>query len=156
MDDILHSLHVCVEILKGNVSLTQTRVHESVPNAPGASDQPPPLGAGREAERGAQDADQQVASRDAHQEQVHGRAQSPVPAEQREHEEVAEERGGADEAKAHRHHQVPRRAQGRRRERTGQLLVRVRGRRGSDSSYGTVRTAQAHVGHDHTGQSRQV
>lgn len=71
--------------------LTQTCVDEAVPNASGASDQPPALGAGREAERGPQNADQQVAHRDAHQQQVHGRAQSSVPAEQRQHQEVTEE-----------------------------------------------------------------
>lgn len=134
--------------------LTQTCVNEPVPHAPSASDQPPPLGAGREAERGAQHADQQVAPRDAHQQEVHGRAQSPVPAEQREHQEVTEEPEGADEAEAHRHHQVPRRAQGRGRESTGHLFVRIRRRRAAGSSPGTVRTAQ--VGNDHTGLSRRL
>lgn len=118
------------------VELTQTRVHEAVPHAPGVSDQPAPLGAGREAERGPQHTDQQVAGGDAHQEEVHGRAQRPVPAEEQEHQEVSEEAEGADEAEADGHQQVPGGAQG-----TGHLLGRC--------SSGTVRAAQAHVGNDH-------
>lgn len=62
--------------------LTQTRVHETVPDAADASDQPPSLRTGREAERRPQDADQQVAEGDADQQQVHGCAQRPIPTEQ--------------------------------------------------------------------------
>lgn len=128
-------------------TLTQTRVDESVPNASGASDQPAPLRAGREAERGPEHADQQVAHGDAHQQQVHGRAQSPVPAEQREHQQVAEEAARADRAKAHRHHQVPRGAQGRSGGGARRVLLRVPV---------TARAAQARVGDDHAARSRQL
>lgn len=143
----LHASSGDTNLRKRKCLHTQTGVNETVPNAPRASDQPSPLGAGREAERGAQHADQQVARRDADQQEVHRRAQRPVPTEQRQHQKVAEERGGADEAEAHRHHPVARRAQGRRRERNGQLLIGS----GGGSSTGTVRTVQAHVGNDHTG-----
>lgn len=127
--------------------LTQTCVNEPVPNAPRAPDQPAPLGAGCEAERGPQHADQQVAHRDAHQKQVHGRAQSPEPAEEREHQEVREQTKGADEAQAQRHHQVPGGAQGRR----GRSAVLARGH-----LTGTARAARALVGNDHAVLSRGV
>lgn len=147
---------------KRKAPLTQTGVDEPVPNAPRAADQPPPLRAGGEAEGRPEHGDQQVADGDADQQQVHGRAQSPVPAEQRQHQEVGEEPEGADEAQAHRHHQVSARAQGRRRQRPGHLLERVRRRcrcrccvrrcrRAASSSPGTVHTAQAHVANDHSG-----
>lgn len=136
--------------------LTQTWVNEPIPNAPSASDQPPPLGAGCEAERSPQQTNQQVARGDAHQHEIHGRAQSSVPAEQREHQEVTEKPESADEAQAHRHHKVPSRAQGRRGQGTGYLLVRVRRLSAAGYSLGTVRAAQAQVGNYHTGMSREV
>lgn len=125
--------------------LTQTGVDEAVPNTSSSSDQPPPLGAGREAERRAQHADQQVAHRDARQQQVHGRAQSPVPAEQRQHQEVTEKAQSADAAQAHRHHQVPGRTQ-----RGGGQRVRDPSARIRRFFSGTSRAAQAPVGNDHT------
>lgn len=133
---------------RARVTLTQTRVDESVPNASGASDQPAPLRAGREAEGGPEHADQQVAHGDAHQQQVHGRAQNPVPAEQREHQQVAEKAARADQAEAHRHHQVPRGAQGWSGGGARRVLLRC--------VPVTVRTAQARVGNDHAARSRQL
>lgn len=105
--------------------LTQTRVDEAVPHAACAPEQPAALRAGGEAEGGPQRADQQVAGRDAHQQQVHGRAQRPVAAEQRQHQQVAEEAEGADEAEAHGDHQVPPGAEAGGRQ--GRLPGRVRG-----------------------------
>lgn len=92
--------------------LTKQGVGEAVPHAAHFSYEPPSLRAGREAERSPQYAHQQVADGNVNQEQVDGRAQHLVAAEEHEHQQVVQKSESADEAEAHGHHQVPRRGEG--------------------------------------------
>lgn len=94
------------------ISLTAEGVGEAVPHASLRSDEPASLRAGRKAERSPEHAHQQVADGDVDQQQVDGGAQHLVAAEQDQHQQVAEESERSDEAEAHGHDQVPRRAEG--------------------------------------------
>ncbi|KAF3858641.1 hypothetical protein F7725_011842 [Dissostichus mawsoni] len=129
----------------------QNGVCEAVPHASSFPYEPPSLRAGGEAERSPQHANQQVADGNVNQEQVDGRPQHLVAAEENEHQQVVEQSESADEAQAHSHHQVPCRTQG------GPVgaspLVPVPDR-GTQRAVCSRAAAQAHVGHDHRERSR--
>lgn len=128
--------------------LTKQGVCEAVPHASSFPNEPPSLRAGGEAERSPQHANQQVADGNVNQEQVDGRPQHLVAAEENEHQQVVEQSESADEAQAHSHHQIPCRTQG------GPVgaspLVPVPDR-GTQRAVCPRAAAQAHVGHDHRG-----
>lgn len=75
---------------RSSLLLTEEGVGEAVPHASALADEPASLRAGREAERSPQYAHQQVADGNVHQEQVNGRAQHLVAAEEHEHEQVVD------------------------------------------------------------------
>ncbi len=123
--------------------LTQEWIDEAVPHASRASDEPPALRTGGEAERSAEDAHQQITHRDAHQKIVHGRAQHFVATEQDENERVVEKPKSSDESEAHRDHQVS----GRTQTVFWVILLQVRG--GPVTSSSAPRATQTHVGLNH-------
>lgn len=92
--------------------LTKEGVGEAIPHASAFSYEPPSLRAGREAERSPQYAHQQVADGNVDQEQVDGRPQNLVAAEQHEHQQVVHKSESADKAQTHCHDQVPCRGEG--------------------------------------------
>lgn len=92
--------------------LTEEGVGEAVPHASAFSYEPASLRAGREAERSPQYAHQQVADGNVNQEQVDGRPQHLVAAEQHEHYQVVEKPKSSDESQAHSDDQVPCRGEG--------------------------------------------
>lgn len=126
--------------------LTKEGIGEAVPHASALSYEPPSLRAGREAERSPQHAHQQVADGNVHQEQVDGRPQHLVAAEEHEHQQVVHKSEGADEAQAHSHHQVARRSEGA--PVWAALQLPFPGS-GAQSAVDPRAAAQAHVGHDH-------
>lgn len=92
--------------------LTEEGVGEAVPHASAFSYEPASLRAGREAERSPQYAHQQVADGNVNQEQVDGRPQHLVAAEQHEHHQVVEKPKNSDESQARSDDQVPCRGEG--------------------------------------------
>ncbi len=108
--------------------------------------EPPSLRAGREAERSPQYAHQQVADGNVNQEQVDGRPQYLVAAEEHEHQQVVHKSESADEAQAHSHDQVSCRGEG------GPVWASPQvpfPGSGTQSAVDPCAAAQAHVGHDH-------
>lgn len=123
--------------------LTQEWIDEAIPHASRAPDEPPALRAGGEAERGAEDAHQQITHWDAHQKIVHGRAQQFVATEQDENERVVEKPESSDEPKAHGDHQVSGRTQ------IVFWVILIQVRAAPVISSGAQRATQTHVGLDH-------
>lgn len=126
--------------------LTEERVCESVPHAASLSNEPPSLRAGREAERSPQYAHQQVADGNVNQQQVDGRPQHLVAAEENEHQKVVQKSERADETQAHGHHHIPRRGEGGPVRATPQVPFPGSG---TQSAVDPRAAAQAHVGYDH-------
>lgn len=126
--------------------LTAEGVGETVPNAAPFSDEPPSLRAGREAERSPQHAHEQVADGNVNQQQVDGRPQHLVTAEEHEHKQVVDQSESTDEAEAHGHDQVSCRAEG------GPVWTAPQvpfPGSGAQSAVELRTAAQAHVGHQH-------
>lgn len=137
------ALEVCLKRWMATFQLTQEWIDETVPHASRAPDEPATLRTGGEAERSAEDADQQIAHWDADQKTVHRRAQHFVATEQDEHERVVEKAESSDESKANRDYQVSCRAQ------TVDWVIFIQVRAGPVTSFSAPFATPTHVRLNH-------